>query len=441
MESREIALKVLSKADTDVSYYDQALKKYLDDSQLSLPDRALAHELTAGVLRHRMWLDWVLDQSLTKGMKSLTPWEQNILRLGLYQIAKLDRIPPFAAVNESVNLSKRYGRKSTIGLTNAVLRDIIRHQRHLKPIRSGDKTRDLSIEYSHPLWLVKRWLKELGEEETKSLLQANNRQARVIIRPNRLKTGVLELQEKLRSSGFKASANKYISTALEVENPAVLADDPLFGQGYFYFQDPSGQAVSLLAQAGPGNAVLDLCAAPGGKASAALERMKDSGLLLAVDLSEQKLSLIKENFTRLGLKSYSLICADAANFVSRKKFDLVLIDAPCSGLGALRRRLDIRWRIKEQDIVRLARLQFNILNNAAGLVKPGGAMVYSTCTLTPEENRGTIKKFLAKNPEFILDDAGQFISQELVKDGFFSSWPHLHGMDGAFAARLLKAKS
>jgi 16S rRNA (cytosine967-C5)-methyltransferase len=440
VEARELALKTLSKAGTDGAYYDQVLKKYLKESGLALPDKALAHELTAGVLRHRMWLDWVLEQSLKQGMKSLTPWEQNILRLGLYQIAKLDRIPPFAAVNESVNLAKRYGRKNTIGLTNAVLRDIIRHRRHLKPISSGDRAKDLSIEYSHPLWLVKRWLKELGEEGAVSLLQANNRQAVVVIRPNTLKTGALELQEKLDLSGIKTSINKFISTALELENPAGLADDPLFSRGYFYFQDPSSQSVSLLARAKPGDDVLDLCAAPGGKASAVLEQMGDSGKLLAVDLSDQKLSLIKENFTRLGLKSYSLICADAANFAISKRFDLVLIDAPCSGLGALRRRLDIRWRIKEPDIARLAQLQLQILNNAAGLVKPSGAMVYSTCTLTPEENRGAVKKFLAQNHEFTIDDAGRYLPRELVQDGFFVSWPHLHGMDGAFAARLIRQK-
>ncbi len=440
MEAREVALKTLSKAGTDGAYYDQVLKKNLKESGLSLPDKALAHELTAGVLRHRMWLDWVLDRSLKSGMKSLTPWEQNILRLGLYQIAKLDRIPPFAAVNESVNLAKRYGRKSIIGLTNAVLRDIIRHRRHLEPISSGDKARDLSIEYSHPLWLVKRWLKELGEAGTKELLQANNRHAQVIIRPNTLKTGVLELQENLNLSGINTSANRYIPAALEVENPAGLADDSLFSRGCFYYQDPSSQAVSQLARAKAGDEVLDLCAAPGGKASAVLEQMGDVGNLLAVDLSEQKLSLIKENFTRLGLRSYSLVCADAAVFSARKKFDLVLIDAPCSGLGALRRRLDIRWRIKELDIARLSRLQLQILNNAAGLVKTGGALIYSTCTVTPEENQGSVKKFLAKNPEFILDDAGQFIPRELVEDGFFSSWPHLHGMDGAFAARLIRQR-
>jgi 16S rRNA (cytosine967-C5)-methyltransferase len=440
MEARELALKTLSKAGTDGAYYDQVLKKYLKESDLSLPDKALAHELTAGVLRYRMWLDWVLDQSLKQGMKSLTPWEQNILRLGLYQIAKLDRIPPFAAVNESVNLAKRYGRKNTIGLTNAVLRDIIRHRRHLKPISSGDRAKDLSIEYSHPLWLVKRWLKELGEEGALSLLQSNNRQARVVIRPNILKTGALELLEKLDLSGIKTSVNKFIPTALELENPAGLADDPLFSRGYFYFQDPSSQAVSLLARATPGQDVLDLCAAPGGKASAVLEQMGDMGNLLAVDLSDQKLSLIKENFTRLGLKSYSLICADAVNFAISKRFDLVLIDAPCSGLGALRRRLDIRWRIKEPDITRLAQMQFQILNNAAGLVKPGGALVYSTCTVTPEENQGVVMKFLAQNPEFTIDDAGRYLPRELVQDGFFVSWPHLHGMDGAFAARLIRQK-
>jgi 16S rRNA (cytosine967-C5)-methyltransferase len=440
MESRELALKTLSKAGTDGAYYDQVLKKYLKDSGLSLQDKALAHELTAGVLRHRMWLDWVLDQSLKQGMRSLTPWEQNILRLGLYQIAKLDRIPPFAAVNESVNLAKRYGRKNTIGLTNAVLRDIIRHRRHLKPISSGDRPKDLSIEYSHPLWLVKRWLKELGEDGAVALLQANNRQARVAIRPNTLKTGALELREKLELSGIQTSVNKYIPTALEIENPAALADDPLFSRGYFYFQDFSSQAVSLLARAKPGDDVLDLCAAPGGKASAVLEQMEDTGKLLAVDLSDQKLSLIQENFSRLGFRSYSLVCADAATFASRKKFDIVLIDAPCSGLGALRRRLDIRWRIREQDIARLSRLQLQILTNAAGLVKPGGALVYSTCTVTPEENRGAVKKFLAQNPEFTVDDAVRYLPGELVQEGFFASWPHLHGMDGAFATRLVRQK-
>jgi 16S rRNA (cytosine967-C5)-methyltransferase len=441
MDARQLALNVLCQIETRQSYSEDVLKRELSKAGLKPNDQALAHELVAGVLRNRLWLDSVLEPQLKKGLASLNVFEINILRLGLYQIAKLDRIPLFAAVNESVKLCKRFGRKSIIGLTNAVLRDIIRHQRHLKPISSGEKARDLSLTYSHPIWLVKLLINEIGERETALLLQADNTQAPVTIRPNTLKTTGLELQEKLGQSGYRLSSNKYITDALEAENPQGLADDPLFIQGYFYFQDASSQAVTRLFRATSGTSMLDLCAAPGGKASAAQEQMKDQGLLMAVDISYHKLELVRQNFDRLGLKKYSLVCADSTAFSCRKQFDLVTVDAPCSGLGALRRRLDLRWRLKEEDIPRLANLQSRILDNAAGLVKPGGVVVYSTCTVIRQENEGVIEGFLKTHQDFKLDDAEKYIPRELVSNGYFRVWPHQHGMDGAFGARMLKTKS
>jgi 16S rRNA (cytosine967-C5)-methyltransferase len=438
MDARQLALQVLCRIETRQSYSEDVLKKELAKAGLKSNDQALAHELVAGVLRNKLWLDHILEPQLKKGLGSLNVFELNTLRLGLYQIAKLDRIPPFAAVNESVKLCKRFGRKSIIGLTNAVLRDIIRHQRHLKPISSGNRARDLSLAYSHPLWLVQLFISQIGEEQTALMLQADNTQAAVTVRPNTLKTGAVEMREQLGLSGFRLSPNRYISEALEAENPQGLAEDPLFTQGHFYFQDASSQAVTRLFQLAPGSAVLDLCAAPGGKASAALQQMKDQGRLLAVDISGRKLELIKQNFLRLGLRSYSLVCADAAVFAGRRQFDLVAVDAPCSGLGALRRRLDLRWRLKEEDIARLAELQARMLKNAADLVKPGGALVYSTCTITRQENEDAVGDFLKAAPDFKLDDAGKYLPEGLTANGFLRTWPHQHGMDGAFGARLVR---
>jgi 16S rRNA (cytosine967-C5)-methyltransferase len=439
--ARETALKILSDVEKNTEFSDSILRKYFTQAGLSRIDQNLARELVSGVLRQRTKLDWLLDGCLKRGLKSLNTLEANILRLGLYQVAFLDKIPAFAAVNESVELVKRFGRKEIIGLTNAVLRDIIRNKKYLKKPDTGDRVKDAGIEYSHPEWLIERWAKQLGWDDTLKILEFNNSPAPVIIRTNRLKTSAEILFEQLQAGGFEPKYLKILPQAIEINNPSGLVDNELFVRGHFYFQDSSAQAAGMLFGAKEGDIILDLCAAPGGKAGLAIEQAGGRADVFALDLSFRKLSRVRENFIRLGLDSWYLINGDAAKIKFKTAFDLVLADVPCTGLGVIRRRLDLRWRIRETDIQRMAELQSRILENAAGLVKPGGALVYSTCTLTPEENQDQIAIFLNRHSEFSLGPAEKYLPAVLAQYGFLAAWPQLHQMDGAFAARLVKNKN
>lgn len=438
MTARETALKILSDIEKNTEFSDSVLRKNFSQAGLSRVDQSLARELVSGVLRQRAKLDWLLDGSLKRGIKSLNPLEVNILRLGLYQIAFLDKIPAFAAVNESVELVKRFGRKEIIGLTNAVLRDIIRNEKYLKKPDTGDKVKDAGIEYSHPEWLIERWVKQLGWDDTLKVLEFNNSPAPVIIRANRLKTSAEILFEQLEAGGFEPKYLEILPQAIEINNPSGLVDNELFVRGHFYFQDSSAQAAGMLFGAKADDSIVDLCAAPGGKAGLAMEQAGGRAEMFALDRSLRKLPRVRENFIRLGLGSWYLINGDAVDIKFKTPFDLVLADVPCTGLGVIRRRLDLRWRIREADIQRMASLQSRILENAAELVKPGGALIYSTCTLTPEENQDQIAEFLNRHPGFALDPAEKYLPAMLVQNKFMAAWPQLHQMDGAFAARLIK---
>lgn len=437
MTARELALDILARSERQEEFSDQLMRDAFDRTTLGTKDRALARELIAGVFRNRTWLDWALGRSLTKGMAALSVREKMILRLGAYQLLKMDRIPNHAAVNETVQLAKRFGRKGIIGLTNAVLRDIIKKQEKGFSIDTGDAIEDLAILHSHPKWLVRRWVRQLGREATAKMMEADNRPAPVVIFANRQKTEQQDLLASLRSSGFELSLHPLFRQAIEIVNPSGLLDHELFGRGHFYFQDASAHLACQLVRPVSGEAILDLCAAPGGKACAVALEQPDLQVV-ALDQSFRKLAMVRQNRDRLGIARMPLACGDARDFASGRQFDAVLVDAPCSGLGVLRRRLDLRWRIQEDDIARLAGLQSAMLDNAAGLVRPGGRLVYSTCTVTPEENQQQIDDFLKQHREFRLDDAGQYLPAEAVAEGRMQTWPYLHMMDGAFAARMIK---
>lgn len=437
MTARELALRVLVKAERGEALSDGLLRDEFARAGLGREDRALARELTAGVLRHRSRLDWALDGSLKRGVASLTVPEANILRLGVYQLAMLDRVPAYAAVDESVRLSKRFARKGVIGLTNAVLRDIIKKRAWEREITTGDPARDLAVKHSHPEWLARRWLAQLGPEGAEALLEADNRPAPVFVWANPRRTSLRQLLADLEAGGFEPKPHHLLPEAVEIGCPYGLFAHELFARGHLYAQDPSAQMAGMLLGAEPGRMVLDLCAAPGGKACWAASREPEA-LVVAVDSSRDKMGLISGNAARLGLENIAPVCGDALNFAVRGQFDAVLVDAPCSGLGVLRRRLDLRWRVKEADITRLAGLQSKILDNAASLVRPGGALVYCTCTVAAEENSGQVDAFLEGHPDFALDPAGGYLPAEAVAVGMMQTWPHLDGMDGAFGARMVR---
>ncbi len=301
MTARETALNILTAIDQNTEFSDSVLRRYFNRAGLSRVDQNLARELVSGVLRQRAKLDWLLDGSLKRGLKSLNTLEANILRLGLYQVAFLDKIPAFAAVNESVELVKRFGRKEIIGLTNAVLRDIIRNKKYLKKPDTGDKVKDAGIEYSHPEWLIERWAKQLGWDDTLKILEFNNSPAPVIIRANRLKTSAEILFEQLQAGGFEPKYLKILPQAIEINNPSGLVDNELFVRGHFYFQDSSAQAAGMLFGAKEGDSILDLCAAPGGKAGLAMEQAGGRADMFALDRSLRKVAQGQRKFYSPGL--------------------------------------------------------------------------------------------------------------------------------------------
>lgn len=439
MTARELALKVLVGVEKGQGLSDSLIKDEFDRAGLKAVDRALARELVAGVLRNRSLLDWILGGSLRKGIGSLSPAEANILRLGAYQLCLMDRVPDFAAVDESVRLSKRFARRGVVGLTNAVLRDIIEKRPRLRKPSSGDPVSDLAILWSHPRWLVKRWIDRLGAEETAQLLEIDNRPAPVCLWPNLLRTDLECLIRELEAGGFQPRRHPLVPEALELGRPAGIFDHRIFKDGHFYLQDPAAQLVGRLVDPKPGQSVLDVCAAPGGKACWTASRGRDV-VVVAADLSRAKMGSLAQNAFRLGLGNILVVCSDGLFPCYNRQFDTVLIDAPCSGLGVLRRRLDLRWRITEKDIARLAGLQARLLRAVAQLVRPGGALIYATCTLTAEENQGQVSKFLEDNREFHLEPADARVPIQAVSNGMLEAWPHRLGTDGAFAARMIRIK-
>jgi len=443
MTPRELALRILvnwqggRRGGGDPSSEDTKLDLNSAKGFAALQgrDRDLARELVNGVLRNLSLLDWVLEQSLAKGWGDLTLYERNILRLGAYQLLFLDRMPHYAAVDQSVRLSRQYGRRKTVGLTNAVLRDIIKKRYSSLYIESGDPVRDLSVRYSHPQWLVKRWIDELGLQEAESLLAADNRPSQVTasVHPGRMTDR--ELCNRLEQAGFCPRPHDLVPGAIVMGKPEGLFTHRLFLEGYLHIQDAASQLVGRLLNPMPKDIVLDMCAAPGGKACW-LAMHNPQTTIVAADISRRRLGMVRENQNRLGLDNIFLVAADGLGFPAGRLFDAVLLDAPCSGLGTLKRRLDLRWRILESDIVRLASLQRSLLESAAKLVRPGGTLIYSTCTLAREENQDQVEGFLAEHPEFGLVDITKRLPPGAASGVFMQTWPQRHDLDGMFAAMM-----
>jgi 16S rRNA (cytosine967-C5)-methyltransferase len=440
--AREIALNVLYHVDTRKAFADLQLSRALKEGSLMPRDAALATELVNGTLRWRSRLDWILGGFVRAGLDTLTPWILNDLRLGAYQLLFLDRVPPFAAVDEAVKLAKKYGNPGSAGLVNAVLR---------KMLREGDQISDpeqaieepeaaLAVAFSHPEWLVSRWVRRFGLEETRELLLANNQPTPVCLRVNPLRTDRETLRRALLARGVVVEAAPYSRLSLRVRGNLVLAELPEFEGGHFFVQDESETLVAELVGAEPGETVLDLAAAPGGKATQIQESRGSRGFLIAADAQMNRLGRIRENLRRMGVERVGVVCADARDLALAHPVDRVLVDAPCSGLGVLARRTDARWRKTEVSMRAILPLQREMLEAAAAHVKPGGVLVYSVCSFEPEEGSKQIDGFLSRHAEFTREDAAQFVPGEIVTEECVLLYPHRHGTDGAFGARLRRKK-
>jgi 16S rRNA (cytosine967-C5)-methyltransferase len=436
---RELALRILYDIEVKQSFADQVILSFSKSFHLSSLDRRFLSELVHGTTKMKRRLDHVLGLFLERKLEELTPWMRNILRMGIYQLDFLDKVPDNAAVDESVKLAKKFGHKGTVALVNAVLRRYLKERSLVSfPDWEEDKIKNIGLFYSFPDWMVQMWLEILGEEEAIKLCQAFNQKPRLWCRINSLKIDPEGLEEILTREKIKFRPSRYLKGFYSIESKVDLNRFLPLQRGQVYFQDESAGLPVMLLDPQPGERILDLCAAPGGKSTLIAQRMKDHGLLLAVDISPKKLEMVKENCERLGVESVTLCCADAKTF-SCHAVDRILVDAPCSALGTLARHSDARWRKQSSDLLRLQELQLEILLNASRLVREGGVLVYSTCTITPEENQQVIERFLQKRKDFKVTDASVFVNPELVdQHGLVRTLPHLHKMDGSFACRLEK---
>jgi 16S rRNA (cytosine967-C5)-methyltransferase len=403
------------------------LEVALATARLAPADRGLCHELVCGVVRWQATLDRLVARR-TDPAREQRPALKNLLRLGLYQIFWLDRIPPHAAVHETVELAKLSGYHSQAGFINAVLRGYLREADEIKKILADMKISQPALGWSHPEWLVEKWLKQFGEANTRQLLAWNNTPPNTFARVNTLKTDAAKLVERWREENVEYD---FVRRDWTGENLAfeLKAHPPLntlgsFRDGWFYIQDPSTLFAVTELDPQPGETILDLCAAPGGKTTFIAQQMNNEGRIVATDIFDDRLKLIRENGARLGVTNVETSSVSTFNF-QPSTFNRILIDAPCSNTGVLRRRVDLRWRISADEIARLRSTQLDLLTQAAPKLKPGGVLVYSTCSLEPEENSEVIQQFLTANLNFKLESERQLL-------------PFTDNVDGAFVARLEK---
>ena len=394
-------------------------------------DRRWTQELVYGMLRRRGWLDHALLPRVRGGLARLDADLSDLIRLGAFQLLEMGSVPAYAAIAQTVELGKQRHGLGASKLVNAVLRRLDRERSSLGADLPTDPIDALATEFSHPRWLVARWMARFGAEATRSLLEANNREAPVIVRPWGLVREQLEAM--LESAGLRVTEAPLASDSIRIIGPISLFELPAFTQGYCFVQDPAATMVTRYADVPAGATVADLCSAPGGK-SVELSRL--AGLVVSADLSPGRLARLASTKLRLDLANVVAVAFDARR-PAISPVDAVLVDAPCTGTGTFRRHPDARWRLRMSDLAVTAMLQREILRSAASIVKPGGLLVYSTCSLEPEENEAQVEAFLLANPGWLLEPPPEgAVPPDTVDAGFLRILPHTHGADGAFAARL-----
>ncbi len=424
---RQIAVRVLSRHAGGAGWLESLLETELAAGTLAPSDRALAQELCFGVVRWQAALDWLIARK-TAG-RTQHHVLQILLRLGLYQLFWLDRIPDHAAVHETVKLARDLGFGQQAGFVNAVLRGSLRERAALEVELESLKVNEPHLGYSHPQWLCARWEQHWGREKLRALLEWNNTPPPLFIRVNTLKTTAEGLARQFEKEGVRFTPKPFDWVApdlvFELASHPPLASLASFQQGFFYVQDPSTLLAVRELDPQPGEAVLDLCAAPGGKATFIAQLMQNRGSVVAHDVDTERMKLIQENCSRLGASCVTISHpGDLAVTTSSGRFGRILVDAPCSNTGVMRRRVDLRWRIQPAEIARLRGVQLELLVQAAGLLKPGGTLVYSTCSLEAEENNSLVMEFLSGRKNF------QLVRQKRQLN------PVADGVDGAYVAAL-----
>ncbi|MFC5401855.1 16S rRNA (cytosine(967)-C(5))-methyltransferase RsmB [Cohnella soli] len=451
--AREVALGVLHGVETRGAYSGLELNQALQASGLSRPDAALATEIVYGTIQRLNTIDEALARRVKGWPGKTEPWVRSLLRLSYYQLRWLTRVPAHAVVDEAVRIAKKRGHAGIAGLVNGVLRGLLRDGVTGELPAGLSPTQRISLEHSHPEWLVSRWIAEYGEQTTEQICEANNNPPHASARTNRLKGTREQLIAELKAEGTAAEQSALSADGIVAEKAGNLVHSPAYQGGRMTVQDESSMLVAAIADPQPGMRVLDCCAAPGGKSTHLAERMNDEGELIANDVHPHKEALVRQQADRLGLNCVTTMTADALELpakLAEQSIDVVLLDAPCSGLGVIRRKPEIKWNKTPDDIASLAALQGKLLEAAGSLVKTGGTLVYSTCTIAKEENEHMVRTFLSRNPSFELDASWP---PELLKTlresghlpddfaGMLQLLPHMFGSDGFFIARMRRKSS
>ena len=445
---RDLALSVLNRKADSQGSSGGTLDEFLPaGADLTQRDRAFLNHLVQGVLRWRLRLDWIIKQNSHFPLRKIDLPILNLLRVALYQIFFMDRVPDSAAVNEAVSQAKRIGPRYVVSFVNGLLRNVCRNKEKLHmPDREKDPDLFRSVFYSYPLWLVKMWDRDRGAELTDRLLSAGNELPRITLRVNTLKTDRNTLLARLAEESVQCSPSAYSPDGILAKDLRGKIDRlESFKDGLFQVQDEAAQVCTYLLDPRPGERVLDVCAGFGGKASHLAERMGDRGVIAALDISFRRLVNLRDNAARLSIRSIHPAVGDGSTDLTslfKGEWDRVLVDAPCSGLGVISRHPDIKWNRKEEDLKRLSHLQGAILNQAFPLLRKGGTLLYVTCTLSREENEGVAKSLLRDHADARLVDlrrnAPSWCMDLIDENGFFRTFPHLHKMDGFFGALFEK---
>jgi 16S rRNA (cytosine967-C5)-methyltransferase len=441
--SREVAVEVLHRVDADRAFSGALLHRELERAALSAADAALATELTLGTLRHRAEVDWVLSQFTRTPLSRLPSRIRAVLRTGAYQLMFLDRIPPWAACAQSVEMTKRFGHAGTAPLVNAVLRRIASSPVQLP--RDEDTPDGIALCYSHPLWLVRRWVERFGVEETRALCRANNSQPPSAVRLNPLRGGLEAAAAALRAAGVRTAPSILLPEGARIVESDPQARRSAYTAGWFVPQDEGSMLVARLLDPRPGETIIDACAGSGGKTTHLAALMANRGRIVACDVVPAKLAAIDRQCRRLGATIVEPRCADARRLAEAEPggADGVLVDAPCSGLGVIRRRPEIKWRLSADRLPALAVRQGEILDGAATAVRPGGRLVFAVCTIEPEEGPAVAARFLRSQPDFEPlpiaawpPGVGGAPPPPAIpgSPGTAFLWPPRHDTDGFFAA-------
>ena len=445
--TRELVLGVLLEVTRDGEYSHISLRNVLTKYQyLDKRDRAFITRVVEGTLEHMIEIDYIINQFSKVKVNKMKPVIRNILRSTVYQLKYMDSVPNSAACNEAVKLATKKGFASLKGFVNGVLRNIERNLDNITYPDEANLLEYLSVEYSMPEWILQKWIAQYDRATVETMLADFQMERPTTIRVNRNVMTKNELIESLENQGVHVENHPYLSDALWITSYDYLADLDSFQKGAFHVQDISSMLVAYLANPQEGDNVIDVCAAPGGKSLHMAELLRGTGHVEARDLTDYKVNLIRENIERSGMKNIEAVCQDATVFdeESVEKADIVVADLPCSGLGVLGKKTDLKYKMTEQTQKDLVALQREILSKVKSYVKPGGTLIYSTCTIHEAENMGNVDWFLAENKEFELasvkEDLCEELSRNVVNEGCLQLLPGIHKSDGFFIAKFKKVE-